>query len=100
MSDSPLRFVAHFNNRYVCEVIFDIEKHRASSGAPGCHQIHWRKKGPPSLIPQYLEWMHTVNQEIADRIDDKILYATQTGPGQDSVQLWEYAPRAEKKRIK
>ena len=43
--------------------------------------IQWSNSPAPEVIPQYINWMHTVMSEVAQSINDKIFYAYPAAPG-------------------
>lgn len=40
-----------------------------------CLRAEWKGEKNPAVIPQYVEWMHTVLSHVAKRVNKKILHA-------------------------
>jgi hypothetical protein len=94
---APLRFVCNFDNRYTCTLTFDVDAHRR--GETKTRDVEWSKMPPQRIIPKYLEWVHTVNEKIADALGAPILHVIQTGPGREGWEFWEYYPGGKRQRV-
>lgn len=66
-------------------------------GQPAQHiRVAWlrkpRRQDMEQFEAEYLDWMHLTLQELANRVQKKILWIFPLGATRDTWQAWEYAP--------
>jgi hypothetical protein len=60
-------------------------------------RCEWSRRPKPNVLPEYLRWVHTVNELIATETGKKILHIF-TFPG-NRFEAWVYEPNKPPKRV-
>ena len=61
-----------------------------SRGANHVHSITWTRRPPPEVVPRYIEWMHEVNQTLANEWGANLMYVFCLYSNR--AESWCYAP--------
>ena len=87
-----MTFTHRFKHRLTCTVT--VTEAPPAPGQSHVQACQWDPFPTPrqarKLLPEYVRWLHVVNQTCADQWKLKILYGIQTGPR--SWQFWRYEP--------
>jgi|GEM_PF-6647530 len=67
-------FHAAFEEGVSVTVKIDYTAFQKSPRGVNWLQAEWEGRPSPKIIPQYVEWMHTVMCQVANRVNDKIWY--------------------------
>jgi hypothetical protein len=68
--------------------------------APGTSHIlsiEWSRKPKPRVVPEYVRWVHTVNERMATETGKKIMHVFML-PG-NQIQSWVYEPNQPAQRV-
>lgn len=91
-------FVCDFGDGLTCTTV--INHTRIFQGKSHVMGMQWSRK--PSVetlnrtLPQYREWLHSINQQVCEKSGKKLLYALQVGPSNNpdrqggTWELWIY----------
>jgi len=87
-----LTFQCDFGGGVSVTIHFDVSQYLKSRNQVQAQKIEWAGKPAREIIPRYIEWIHTVNAEIAKAINGKFLYIVQRGPKPTDWERWVYYP--------
>lgn len=94
--------------RFACgaELVLTIDRAAIEQGIgqPSKHiHVAWLRKPRRQHLEhfeaEYLEWMGGVLQELANRVQKKILWIFPLGPTRETWQAWTYAPNSIPQRV-
>lgn len=94
-----LTFQCDFGSGISVVIKFDLAQYLHGS-KEFAQNVEWSKQPTRSIIPRYIEWMHTVNAEIADAINGKYMYVAQLGPKKSQWKIWAYYPGGKRELLK
>ena len=66
-------------------------------GTTNSLRVEWSRKPKERIIPDYMRWVHTVNELIAAETGQKIMHIFPL-PGNE-VQVWVYEPNQPAQRV-
>lgn len=66
-------------------------------GSSHIRSIEWSATPKQNIIPEYMRWVHSVNEFMATKIGGRILHVFQL-PG-DRFESWAYEPNKPAKKI-
>lgn len=95
--DDSQTFSCAFENGVFVSLTFKVSDYLEAGGDYSGNRLQWTGKPTIKMRPQLLAWLHSVNSQIADLINDKYLYAVQFGPGEP--EFWIYHPGGKRERV-
>jgi hypothetical protein len=95
--DKTLKFHCDFGNGTAVTINVDLGACRHSR-QDIVQKVEWEGNPAEEIFPQYLEWMHTVNTEIAKAIDRKYTYIFHSRRMDE--EIWMYYPDGYRERLK
>jgi hypothetical protein len=93
-----LKFHCDFGGGTTVTINVDVATYRRSQGQDIVQKVEWQGNLAEEIFPRYLEWMHTVNTEIAKAIDRKYMYAFNARRMDE--EIWIYYPDGYRERVK
>ena len=96
MDDSQI-FSCAFENGVFVSLTFKVSDYRKGQSDYSGGRLQWTGQPTIEMCPQLLMWLHSVNAQIADLINDKHLYAFKFGPGE--AEFWIYHPGGKRERV-
>lgn len=79
-----------FNSHLTCTV--ELLDRQIQPGESHVVKSIWSQKPKSKHIPEYVRWMHLVNDTYAKEHHLKLLHVYQLGPKYRDWQLWAYSP--------
>jgi hypothetical protein len=83
-----LTFVHRFSRTVQCELRI-IDQPPQPGGQPTL-RCEWLGKPKPKYIPEYRQWILSTHQFLADRWQQRVMYAL--GVARDHTELWIFEP--------
>jgi hypothetical protein len=96
--DKTLKFHCDFGGGTAVTINVDVGAYRRSQSQDIVQKVEWEGNSVEEIFPLYLEWMHTVNAEIAKAIDRKYMYIF--NPRRIDEEIWMYYPDGYRERVK
>jgi hypothetical protein len=92
-----MKYTHRFNSRLTCTV--EIADHVVEPGEPHIVKTLWSEKPKKKNVPEYVRWMHLVNDRYSKQFNLRIMYVFQLGPKFNDWQVWGYSPEAPPQRL-
>jgi hypothetical protein len=92
-----LKFYCDFGGGIAVAVTFDKTAYRRSQGKDLAQKFEWSGNPTEEIFPRYLEWMHSVNTEIAKAINRDYMYIF--NPRCIDQEIWRYYPDGYRERV-
>lgn len=92
-----MKFIHKFNSALSCEV--EILDRRPEPGEQHILRVQWTGDRKKKHYPEYVRWMHTVNDCFAKRWEIRIMHCFQLSSRPEDWQFWGYSPEEPPKRI-
>jgi len=96
--DKTLKFHCDFGGGTRVTINVGVAAYRRSQGQDIVQKVEWEGNPAEEIFPRYLEWMHTVNTEIAKAIDRKYMYIFNARRMDE--EIWIYYPDGYRERVK
>jgi hypothetical protein len=85
-----MRYVHRFSRTVSCEI--EVTEDPPAKGASHVLSVEWTGNRKKSHIPEYMRWMHLVNQKCAEKWKLKLMHVFQKSPNPGDWEAWGYEP--------
>ncbi|MDB6028984.1 MAG: hypothetical protein JWM68_5207 [Verrucomicrobiales bacterium] len=76
---------------------FNVADYLKAGGDYAGNRLKWTGRPTQQMRQQFVAWIHTVNGQIADLINDKYFYALQFGTPEP--EFWIYHPGGKREQV-
>jgi hypothetical protein len=87
-----MKYTHKFNQNLTCTV--EIIDRKIKPGERHIIRSEWSQKPKKKHIPEYVRWMHVVNDTYAKEHGLRLMHVYQLSPKYNDWQIWGYSPDA------
>ena len=85
-----MKYVHKFNSNLICSV--EIMDRKVEPGEHHVIRTEWSQRPKKKHTPEYVRWMHVVNDNYAKQFGLRLMHVYQLSPKYNDWQVWAYSP--------